>query len=63
MGNFSGVTAINLRSASGGGVGAGSALMYKTQLLKSLLGCLFLGDKKETVSGGGDRDADADGGP
>lgn len=55
MGRFSGVTAVNLRGASGAGV------RLQAQPLESPLGSMFLGDKKATVSGGDDRDADADG--
>ena len=49
MGRFSGVTAVNLRSVSGGGVAASSVWAERTRLLGSLLGRLFLGDKKTIV--------------
>ena len=62
-GRFSGVTAVNLRSVSGGGVAASSVWAERTRLLGSLLGRLFLGDKKTIVSACGDRNADADEGP
>ena len=46
--------------------GAGTCWLrfaHRAPRLESPLGCLLLGDKKATVSGGGDRDADAGGGP
>lgn len=61
MGRFAAVAAVNLRSAGGGSCWLHFA--HRTPQLESPVGCLLLGDKKATVSGGGDGDADAGGGP
>ena len=58
---FAGVTAVNLRGPGEAGEWV-LARLWRTRTLLLESPCLFLGAKKAAVSGGGDRNAGADGG-